>query len=359
MFFRHLTPNDESLTGGCRLPDDWRGESVAFEARTDWNIAPPSGLADDSLWDACIILLNSPDIAFIYAVRQSGSAWPTEGGVGPGNWRVVGFPSVMSGCTGAGETPVDVPPTLGNYADSYRGVFKGSTVTLVASRLYDEGLSYSCQFSQQPSREIVTLNSAVQEAFLGLPIESDQMIAKTSGTVLQEARAGSYMPLFFSQPTHNYQPGTAGGLTVRFTDSSGKVGIPLPRAFNAPDGQAGNGLFNAAIDLNLGVQLFVGLNKHASLNVKVKQGLEAIPVSSGPWTGFTETSPPLDRQVMDATRMVESRMALAYPASYNSLGWLLGAIGNIVRTIAPGLIDSVGGWLKGKAAKVGVPPNLG
>lgn len=351
---RQLHPNDETARGGCKIPDEWSGESVAAELRYDTKIAAPSGT--DSTWDCIILSTPNPDIPLVYLTRKSNDTWKYDE---PTAYNVPGYVNANSGSqqwftssskwSGLNDATTN-RPNLGILAQSTRSVYKGITVHLIANSLTDQGMSYAVQYTDSGSIEPLNDTSTseggaasdgpanpVLRSYTGIPSEVTQLFDKSAGTVALPAREGAYMSHRFSAPTHLFQGTTAFGEAVALGLGTIKAPTVLGSfPSSGPVEGSKRWLFEPAGDLNFGVILFAGIDKAASLDVKVRAGLECVPKVGSPWTSFTGQSPTLDRSALDGVRMVGGKLAMSYPANYNDWGLLGKVIKGAMNYFLPG-----------------------
>lgn len=326
---RHLHPCDETLAGGERIPDEWAGSSAALELRARGRVAAPG----QGSWDCALLCFPSPDCPVVIVTRSSGAEWPTA----PGTRTPIQFP-ILPLQHGSG-----VPGRLAHMASSYRGVYKGVTVHHVKSSLNNQGMVYAGQWSQIPDVELDTSTNPAQPVNLynSLPLEIDDLYGKDASMTAREAKEGVYMPFRFSQPTYTYQAGTATtgkATSVQYTYFKTDGSEQLSTVDNTNGSWCNT---SPHIGLNMGVILFTGLDVTASLDVKVRQGLEVITEARSPWSGFLETGPPLDRMALDRVRYVSSQLAGSYPSAYNDFGLLSGPIAALA---AKAVLGGALGW---------------
>jgi len=362
---RALHPCDETLSGGERIPDLTTAETCALETRLWASIVAPELGADQSSWDCLMIIPAVPDLPLTYLVRATGDAWPfNHGGLPPfkepGALKFLEFPTIPLQAGGLGDPASTVKgPTLCNYADSYRMVYKGVTVVMDCASLTNNGTVYSAQWLQELN--IPQLDAGLEYySCANVPSDPQSLFAKCAQTTEWRAKEGIYMPMRYSQPVHEYLETSSNvnlrGFRINLAGQGGQVGNA---AYYTPDKQIPGPVVPPATptfapvgvsppgNMHLGVIYWSGLSKTTSLQLKIRQGLQAVPVSSGPWGAFIETAPEPDTRAVESVIRVQNGLQLAYPERYNSLGMLMGVIGPLLARAASWLAPKVGGWLTG------------
>ena len=312
-FMKALHPMDEEVFGGTRIPDSTTDATVALELRVTGNLSTP--LTDDSSWDMDVYFPPFPDVAYAYNSRKAGTA-------SSGILTYVFYPATTSGKLG----PNGNQPILQANADAWRGVYRGATFQMTASSLNNDGEIYAGQYGMKfrgiTLPELKDDAGAVTRYYANtftcdqVPLTTDELVQKVSGYVQLPAKCGLYLPVRYTDPVHLFQEGN---------------GIPFITGSNA-DGHdqenvvAGDTLVSAPVNFMMGVVMFRGLNSKATIALKCRTGVEAIPDSRGTWGAFSESSPMMDRDAMDTVIKIRHTLALAYPASYNDLSAIWNAI---------------------------------
>lgn len=335
-----LHPMDEELFGGTRIPDATTDSTVALELRTTSNFSKPTG-AGDGAWDLDVYFPPFPDVAYAYQARKAGEPRPDQL-----TW--VFYPTTGPGKLGNNQS------VLNSNADTYRGVYRGATFQMTASSLNNDGEVYAGQygvkFRDLTVPERVDSTGAITRHTTSLfycdsvPKTTDQLVQKVSGYVQMPAKCGLYLPIRYTDPVHLYQEGQ---------------GTPIITGVNPEGHQAdevadGDTLASAPVNFMMGVVMFRGLNSNATIALKCRTGLEAVPDANGTWGAFSESSPIYDREVMDTVVQLRHTLALAYPASYNDLGAIWKAISSGFEALARptwGATRSAGRFL----GRIGVP----
>jgi hypothetical protein len=251
------------------------------------------------------------------------------------NQHLVQFPVIPPGfASGTEAAPIapDVPPPLVELADEYRSAYCGVTAHLNAPRLSDQGVLYASQWAAVPQTDGgLVMPPPYPESspkfaeilFGGFPLTPDDLYAKSSKTVQWAARDGVYMPMRFVQPVSNYVEGLDGPVVVRV---SSKLQTPFVVATNGnlSDGVDYYTAFVSGAVLNetCGISFFMGMSASATIDLKVRRGLEAVPTAGSAWAPFMEQSPLLDSAAMANIVTVAQEGQTAYPARYNDLSLL-------------------------------------
>jgi len=318
---RSLHPMDEDLAGGTRLPDATSDQTAALECRYTDVIGAPAGLAAGATWDMDILVLNIPDVAYLYRVYPSATP-PTSP-----SYQPVYFPVF-------GDQPITQDPNLSKWSAAYRGVFKGLTTHLVASALNDSGLVYGAQWASKPDHSAVSPNAGAVIQYLEYsqtPATPQELEAQVPGTVMFNARHGMYTPFKYIDPVHLYTSSETNNLNnaaskhghvVMITDTYGEQELTTHRCSDV-------------VNFTVGMQMYRGLASNASVHVHIREGLEVIPSTTSPWTAFTETSAYYEPRVMEKVVQVQQQLALSFPANYNDLSGILGAISKVVNFMSP------------------------
>lgn len=318
---RYLHPCDETRAGGERIPDATSAETAAPELRVRTLISPPSGTTEAGTWDVMVYSFPIPELGCLVFRRPANSATWVD-------MQLITFAALPIVTTAAGDAYPATGNPLQSYTNEYRATYLGITCELNAPKLADQGMYYGAQWADKP--EIVKLEDASgvtrsQYRMTGIPEDPDALYSKSSKMNQWLARHGAYMPFRFVDPTSPYQPGgnipAVWGLT--FNGRSGNV-IAINDGALADFGPAKKQTWwsDGTLNLTTGCMMFMGIDKSATLSIKVRKGMQCVPSSTSPWGPYMEDSPRNDPDALRKTTDIAQMCQLSYPASYNDLGWL-------------------------------------
>ena len=367
---RALHPCGEDLTGTLRgIPDRTSMPICCPEGRLFTNVTKPSlsvrtqpeGNDFDwgkvKTWNLCIISLPS-DRGLIVLQANASDAFvdtnPAENAsIGVWNWvKPDATPSdsvtVASAACMILEVPVISSSTsLESVAQSFRVDYFGVTTHLNAPALSNQGRVVAGQVTGNYHQPELTNPSAQAEVW-DIHVLMDQVqLTQTDVSVYNgEAKKGVYLPHRIANPVVNLKQ------------------IPkLPRnvRINPPsDGEiVGGDLGDTAFidtDWLVGVQFYLGIDPAASVDVKVRLGLEFGVSFDSPWRPFVMKSPLLDQKALDVVATLAQSEPHAYEAKYNDLGKILNNIGSglgqmgipivsdVANTVTP-IVSTIGSML--------------
>lgn len=366
---RALHPNDDTMSGGVRIPDGAKSESAALEHRGNYVITKPSVGDQDNTWDVQFMSLPTSDIPLVYRRRFSGTAW--------GYW----YPLQLTGSIQPGQFDQaswllnHIPPTLLKNTSQFRQSFRGITIVLNANAFSDQGIMTAGEVGDAP--KIIelprddTADSVKREfmVFNGIPQNENELVAVSPKTCQWEARKGVYMPSRFNQPTHLFQGGEANAIRDNGTGANfgfRENGLPIllaeigdlpaggfesfKRSLVWIDSTANSAIATTAGDVNqnVGVIMFSGLDPKATLTMRVRMGMELVPEAASLGSDFIGNAPDKDIVALETVSTVQGRLPLAFEHKYNSLNLLAGIIRPLIRTalpiVAPWLRSVVGKW---------------
>jgi hypothetical protein len=374
--FRALDPCAEQLAGGERIPDRTTGETVAFECRGDRTIMPPTDLADSAEWDCLILSMPIPEAPiWIFTKKTSDANWPAQP-------SIFGDPAVNPGYVWNVHDPTwwklrSTGPTLGNYSEAFRTTFKGFSVLHDAPDLYNQGRVFLGQYRSHAIKVDYTESALTGNDkgavtsnlwFKKIPSDQSALLSACPGMVKMRAVHGAYIPSRFSNPVHTYTDTPWGYLriddtavatrglsavTYEMTDGNGNnLGEHTLTGTDASAWTVVSGTDNTQV----GVCLFTGMAKQATLDIKLRFGLEAQAAPASPWSLFTEETPYPDEAAITEMAIIQDKMDTGYPESYNSFGALIPVIGGIVAEIARWGIGKATAWFTKRYSKPATQP---
>jgi hypothetical protein len=369
-FMRALHPNDDTRGGGVMIPDAVTVDRAVSEARLYQTISKPSYITSNN-WDIQLVVLSCIDVPIIYRTRPSGTSGPDSWSL----WNAIVDNNTLSPGVfrlESGDTPPAVikTPQLLLDATQFRQGFRGLTVVLDASAMYNQGFVTAGQWGNkakevpiQPSKEPATeVKEITHLVFDDVPSEVGEIIQLCPESGQWEARKGIYMPMRFEDPVHEFNGGSenewytpASGFTPATYAKSGHI-IVLQRA-GQPDSYVRNILWSD-VDNNLaittagsvnqafGSAIFTGIDARANLVLHTRSGLEVEPTANSPAARYTQKNKVEDPCAIKAVTAVSAQLPVVYEHKYNSLGMLLPLIGKVASTVLP----TVAPWI---ASKVG------
>jgi len=383
---RALHPCDETKGGGAPIPDLTQTESANLEVRHFNNLSSPGNPAAGN-WDCQIAVLPFVDSVVVYRRKLATDvAW--------GLWNML---DLRAGNIKPGSNAVDAGivaqsallPTLIADTTGFRQTFKGVTVIHNSSSLEDQGYVTVGQWGTtvaveemahvfndyaEPTDNPVAKFMVIRD----IPTTPSDVMKQAPKSVAHKAREGVYLPMRFNQPVHEYQPatgyqvnittgGTTGGEKVQTkgyplmlqettVESETELLANLSKSLvwqgtptftgtvapGSPDNNPDTGTFYSTagnINQNLGVAIFTGLDAKAELEVKSRTGIEMIPKDDRVAASFMTDAPMKDQMALDMVQSVQTKMPLALPERYNSLGAIVALIAKGVALVAP-LIQS-------------------
>nr|WLJ60694.1 MAG: capsid protein [Varroa destructor virus 9] len=335
--FRYLHPCDEMQSGGERIPDLTSTATCAAELRVRHHLSAPADIGSSLTWSAMIVIPPSMELGCVVFTRpDSSKQWTSVN-------KVLDYPSVKLPRY-VGLLP-DLEAPLGKLTDACRATYRGVTCHLVASSTTNQGMVYAAQWAQVAEMTTAKPESGHEKPsgveaqqivqLINLPTNIDELYAKEGRTVQQEAKKGCYMPLRFVQPVSRFESPATRGIIWRIAGVSGsKLATYLDWTGNAaePDKPyAPSDVYDTGYHLgtsygpdnfNTGVIIFDGIDKAASIEIKIRSGVEGVPGAQSPWSPFIENSPVVDESAIKSAIGVAAQSELAFPVSYNDLGLL-------------------------------------
>lgn len=266
---------------------------------------------------------------------------------------------------------------LGSRIENYRVTSQSATVELIAPSLTDQGTITAAQFRLAPRTTELSFFSQGGNAITFQPdcIEypeppvSSELVLGTSAYTAK-AREGVYMPLKLTKFKWQHFADRA-----IYVNAPNPIVLPYgtshslttPLFFPYAELRGSTTVYNdCAVPKfcgnNFGRIVVAGCSKNTSLRVRVRQVVEITARPSTTYAPLLEVALPPDETSMKMYYEVSSRMADAYPASYNDLGTLWEKIKGIAKSVLPYVdpaldiaskIPVIGGVAQ--AAKVALP----
>jgi hypothetical protein len=367
-FLRHCHPMGESEYGPCRIPDASTDSTAALEGRVAYNIGSPPGLAASDTWNCDIYVLPVPELGFIYRVWKEGTS--------PAPW-FVGVPQTAfkPGSLGLNDfvNPVSTLPSLEGLCDQWRSVYSGVTVDLEAAAINDAGTVFAGRYGNKAGDSNPGITDAqgniamVDAKSFDLLKDENELWQKVPGAYEAPARNGSYITIPFIDPVQLWRSQELGTIVSEASPPTFGYQTHKPIMLASQGNTAGNAFVVDAVDqstgipdptkanlltisgtdaMQTGIMMYRRLYPNASLRVRTRLGLEAVPSAESPWQPFTDQVSDLDELAVRRATQVQRKLATAYPASYNSLSSIWNAIKGALKTISPILgpvADVIGG----------------
>lgn len=328
-----LHPCNEDGLGSVGIPDTTNFQVCTPEARSQLVINQPSGVAANATWDCVVLIPDIVEFSSVVFTKPSNKTWA----------------EIRADLNSA--TPTATPPTLSKFslfssnyisedADRWRTTHRGATAHLNASAIANQGMVYADNWGYElinhqdpadPNRGTVCFSTPL--------IDPTSMTERSPKMYVNNARFGCYdimypmsavgaMPYF----TGELLPGNADHVTFIYPDeTSPNLAVLEDHAHSYVQGA---NHYSGVGGFTCGFMVFEGLAGDASIQLKVKQGLEMVPTNATIAQAFTKNSPMLDRDALDVVCRVAQSSAGAYPASYNDFSSILGSITNAIKGIA-------------------------
>jgi len=389
---RALHPCDDSTGGGLPIPDLSQTNSANCETRHLTILSAPADLPNGELWDLQVVILPFSDAVCAYRKRQTSSldpAWSywhmvdlTNGTIKPGHntFSNITFPFGVNSL-----------PTLNKDASAFRQSFKGLTIEMDASALFDQGMVTSGQWGTQADVEefksvfnqalfpnLVDFSPMKHVLLKGIPRNKTDVLGACPNAGDWPAKHGVYMPMRFTQNTHDYKEATGtevqntsvdpsttltSGMPillydVNSADNPGTVQYPANLIWDSLNSYGPQGSYYTTagdINQNLGTCIFSGLHSSAKLSLKTRTGLEFVAVADTTMAAFMSQAPLKDDVALNLVQATQTRLPVVYYAKYNSLGMLLPLIGKAAATILPTLLPHLLDWMSPPKAS---PPSV-
>lgn len=412
---RACHPNDETRGGGVFIPDDVTADRAVIEERPYGILAAPASIPTDGNWDLQVCVLSTSDIPYVYRTKPSTStdwfAWQVGDSaafVKPGAIQCAS--AVADGATTVLPTEQALPitengaavvPTLLRDTAQFRQAFAGITCIMNSSSLHDEGYVTAGQWGNKAKtvKAVPNVASFITDNFpmgfddpryepsqvecllyVGVPDSVRDIVAACPEFGQWEAKKGIYMPMRFDDPVHIFNGGAVNALATATgggnVQTHVKVGYPLmlTGVGRLEERFARDAVFldttnpgrcvTSAGDVNqtFGCMIWSGLHKTTQIIVKMRVGLDLVPVPDSQFAASVQKGPLKDQLALDMATSIQSKLPVVYEHKYNSLGFLAGLVGKAAKmllpTFAPWLGDQVSRgttWLGNKIFGSGVP----
>lgn len=401
---RYIHPCDEVRSGPMKIPDNINDKSAAIEQRIYSVINAPS--ATTANWDLQVVSLPFADVPVVMRRRPAGGNWSywhpvTENIPFPPGKTTLG---TVQNVAGGGLAPdafptVDLKPSLFTDNNTYRGVARGLTFDLNANALSNQGFIMAAQWGSKPytvrapifhpqdpnwfdgsgttSIPAYLINHQPYFVVKDIPNEPSELMAKVGGACEWKSTEGFYMPIHYEDPTHLYPeysswnigggeaPVTGGcPIALSSTDETGAIDIDVQAdCVYTPDTNPESGrtciTTCAAINQMVGCVIFSGLDKSASIILKVISDYELIPTEKSSLAPATTDAPATDPAAMSFTQDITRGLPMGFPAKYNNLGLIMNAVKPLIRpamqVAMPWLADRMTGRVRNVTVGRGVP----
>jgi hypothetical protein len=370
---RAVHPCDEKRTGALPIPDKTARTTCCPEYRFDTTLSAPAAFVGPdgkpvatNKWDCaiqCPDLIEAAAIVFMkpteitwdnwannYIHRGDNAEWL------PQALRFVQFPEGTS---------------IAGVAEAWRVTHRGMTVHMDAPSINNVGMVYAQRWPE--AWELVDHTIGSGETATQLPIAVAKtgpwlprdMIARAGNTYETNAIQNCYTVMFpaqqfdvvpyQAQAEWAQQNAATKAKTgwVNGADGGGVV-YPFPHISNlAAFATSVNGVqtFGYQGGWESGLQYWTGLAGAANaantaapvanLVIKVRQGVELVPIASGPLSPFSVSPVPYNPAAIDFVTHVAQSAAMSYPGNYNDLGKIWGAIKSGLKQYGMPIADAV------------------
>lgn len=385
------------------IPDESLAQTVMPDYRTSEVIEAPTGLSA-ATWD--LLLLHPPGdvVSFWWASGPGGTDFTAgatpfgcQFGMVTAQTMTQG-PSMVFPTLTAGVPPVFGVSTYNSVLPSslpwaWRRRYAGITAYQTASALVDQGTVYASTFPTRWNNAglgSATVNSVtsvlIRTTAAMLPLDENTLELVSPSPYIAPARSGVYLPARFVGPVNDWAQSVypAGdsynipGTGVVFCDPSA-VSPAFSSGFTIPVYPSVTGatvtssyspswvttyasgypaLDSNTANMSTGVIIFRGLAPSASITVRSYFGLEVQPRPDSPHRQFTKPPVKFSPVACQMYHMIAHELQLGYPASYNSLGTLLSAIGGVARTLFPNVSRVVSGIAGGVQRALAGPEDV-
>jgi len=260
--------------------------------------------------------------------------------------------------------------------EKYRVTSQSVTVELIAPALADQGTITACQYDVPPRTvnpsycDITSPNDfntgrtvyCTPDFYVyEKPVTTSQMVLGTQAYTAK-AREGAYMPLKLRsfKWRNNNDPMVAYATTAELGRVMCTSATPMDSsgwpfylgALPSTDQFGVAGLLPKNCGHGIGVMAIEGMAASVAIRVRVRQTLEIVCKPSTEFSPMAEVALPPDDTALRMYYEVSSRMADAYPASYNDLGKLKSIISGLAKKILP-FVDPALDFLSGIPGPVG------
>jgi hypothetical protein len=370
---RAVHPCDEKRTGALPIPDKTARTTCCPEYRFDTTLSAPTAYVKSAggasvptnKWDCAI---QSPDLiecAAIVFMKPSEIGWdewinyvhlPENAEWVPQALRFVQFPE------GTG---------ISSVAEAWRVTHRGMTVHMDAPSINNVGMVYAQRWPE--AWELIEHTIGSGETATRVPVAVAKtgpwlprdMIARAGNTYESNAVEHCYTPVFPAQQ-FDVVPYQAQGEWVQQNQATaavtgwtnGKAGggviYPMPQSTNLSATAVfleGVQTFGYQGGWESGLQYWSGLagvasagataSPIANLVIKVRQGVELVPIASGPLSPFSVSPVPYNPAAIDFVTHVAQSSAMSYPGNYNDLGKIWGAIKSGLKQYGMPIADAV------------------
>lgn len=411
-----LHPCGEYDLDAVKIPDGAVSTSVVLERRDEYEIRTSSVINDDPSWTCLVIhqpFLIHRDLVLRWPSRVTptdmqlynmiaainkeniydSDATPPTAGVYP-NFR---FGSTLTGIPAADPytvieysvlTSSTFTPALLQGRDVHSSLYKdvrrtaaGYTTDLDASELYNQGRVVSGQWTPSVTKGIVdqvgsaasptegadpvsvVVNAFDTWDYLAPAVSSSNIVSSDMFRRQAEAKYGSYMPIRLCSADVCFQ--SASSLRqINTLPPGGNAVTTVSAQYNADD-----------IHLcgwSVGVELWLNLDPHAELRMKVVEDLELDPAPTSTFSPFMSPGYPRDDRALTVMREFARISPHAYDADFNrlnkmftnlinGLGGVLSGLGipvlsNVAKPLASAITDK---WGYRAPLPRGVPNDMG
>jgi hypothetical protein len=371
------------------MPDEVSVTCMRPEYRDQFVISVPTSVTTPT-WDLCVWCPPGDTTVALYCAANAGAVFdeaavPTGATTGAINCQSFTYARTVPSATFVGSAG----PNFGNaYAASlssaWRTQYSSVTAYMTASALNDQGTCFAGQFTSPPAYSEWSIASPglsdsasnpvyLRPASFNVPLDENDMLLQNPKSWTGPARDGVYIPLRLTGPSQPWNPPipptglcqTSGGDVYLSGVVAGQATLMggANQVFVTPNNFVGGGVatgYSPSISMSFqnvlplapgsttgypvdtsydavrhGVIVFRGLSAAASITLKFFRGLEQRPLVDAPSRMYCRPPVKPSAVALQAYYAIANDMADCYPASFNSLGTILSAIGSVASRVWP------------------------
>jgi hypothetical protein len=285
------------------IPDRTSVPSALLEFKGNFTISTPEAGAS---WGTTLMALPSPITPIIYrSVSEDGT--PVSSNVTLSNTQI------------QGTSQADKVAFWRTNVTAARIVYYGLTIILDSPTLYDQGSAVMGQITPSWRYTYTSLNGDPEASYASQSISYDTLI-NLRQAVQFSAKEGGYLPMKFSNPSIPY---------VEQTTTYGYSGL----IYGAQPAL----LVPHMLDTQLGGYAARNLASVAMLRCIWRMGVEVTCPPGSAYTPFMTTMGIPDSIALDSYYSISSKMADAYPSSFNDWDELWSVIKGVGRVVLPAI----------------------
>jgi hypothetical protein len=372
----HPSDNVPKLVG---IPSADSVPTACVNYTNTYVIAAPAGQIATATWDTMISTVMHP-LTF--------GKWRSIGSNGAAIYQSGTLLNTQLGGSGL-EVAIHlaIASTWRNAVTRYRPMYMGSTFTLTAPTLSDQGTVTSAQIPLDYAdlnfigastigchRTRVVPDFDIPAGVVNTPEFSFASLQSQPGAFTSAAREGAYVVMKLDQEALTYKTtfdtvnnATIVDANIVTTDpsvaitsvTSAPIHPYLPDA-TCTRNNGGAVLFNQSsfpLSSNMmGLTIFKGLSSAATITVTTRVGFECVVPADSILQPSVEKACSYDPVALNAYWSISKEMMSTYPASYNFLGTLWTVVKSIGSAVLPNLVPALGKLFGGPSSGVTEQP---